>query len=74
MNTNGRKAAHCPSTPDEDPLQRITITLDVIADHRNEGLAADTLLNLLHRLRHEGVEVAWLTLEISSPISSPLSW
>ena len=74
MNTNGRKATHCPTARDEDPLQRITITLDVIADHRNEGLAADTLLNLLHRLRHEGVEVAWLTLEISSPISSPLSW
>ena len=74
MNTNGRNATHCPPTPDEDPLQRITITLDLIADHRNEGLAADTLLNLLHRLRHEGVEVAWLTLEISSPITKPLSW
>lgn len=74
MNTNSRKATHCPAAPDDDPLQRITITLDVIADHRNEGLAADTLLNLLHRLRHEGVEVAWLTLEISSPISSPLNW
>ena len=74
MNTNGRKTTRCPPAPDEDPLQRITITLDVIADHRNEGLAADSLLNLLHRLRHEGIEVAWLTLEVSSPISSPLSW
>jgi hypothetical protein len=74
MNTNGRKTAHCPTAPAEDPLQRITITLDVIADHRNEGLAADTLLNLLHRLRHEGIDVACLTLEISSPITSPFSW
>lgn len=53
-----------------EDFQRITITLDVIADHRNEALAADALLNLVHRLREEGVETAWLTLEVSCPLSS----
>ncbi len=54
-----------------EDLQRITITLDVIADHRVEALAADALLNLVHRLRQEGVDTAWLTLEVSGPV---LSW
>lgn len=53
-----------------EDFQRITITLDVIADHRNEALAADALLNLVDRLRQEGVETAWLTLEVSCPLSS----
>lgn len=67
MNVNGRKVGRCPDAPD---FQRITITLDVIADQRNEALAATALLNLVDRLRQEGVEPAWLTLEISCPLTS----
>ncbi|MGH9037863.1 MAG: hypothetical protein ACRD0O_19060 [Acidimicrobiia bacterium] len=67
MNTNGHKLCGRPPPGGED-FQRITITLDVIADQRNETLAADALLNLVDRLRQEGVETAWLTLEISCPL------
>lgn len=73
MNTNGRKAGRCPTGPGED-FQRIAITLDVIADQRNEALAATALLNLVHHFRQEGIETAWLTLEISCPLSSVPSW
>jgi len=73
MNTNGRKAGRAQPGPGED-FQRIAITLDVIADQRNEALAATALLNLVDHFRHEGVETAWLTLEISCPLSSVPSW
>jgi hypothetical protein len=69
MNINGHKAGSRPVAFSED-LQRITITLDVIADQRNEPLAAAALLNLVDHLRQEGVETAWLTLEISCPLTS----
>ena len=68
MNTNGRKPGYVDRLTD---FQRITITLDVIADQRNEALAADAILNLVDRLRQEGVQTAWLTLEISCPLSTP---
>lgn len=66
MNTNGHSASRCLDLPD---IQRITITLDVVADRHNEILATDALLNIVDRLRQEGVETAWLTLEISCPLS-----
>lgn len=69
MNINGQKTGGRPVAFGED-LQRITITLDVIADQRNEALAAAALLNLVDHLRQEGVETAWLTLEISCPVAS----
>ena len=71
MNTNGHKAGRCLDHPD---LQRITITLDVVADQRNEALAADALLNIVDRLRQEGVDTTWLTLEISCPLSNIPTW
>lgn len=67
MNTNGHKAGRFLDQPD---LQRITITLDVVADHRSEALATDALLNIVDRLRQEGVETVWLTLDISSPLTA----
>lgn len=67
MNTNGHRAGRCLDLPD---IQRITITLDVVADHRNEALAADALLNIVDRLRQEGIETAWLTLEISCALNA----
>jgi hypothetical protein len=67
MNTNGHKAGRCLDLPD---IQRITITLDIVADHRNEALAADALLNIVDRLRQEAVETVWLTLDISSPLTA----
>jgi hypothetical protein len=45
VNINGRKAGHCSEQLID--FQRITITLDVIADQCNEALAADALLNLV---------------------------
>jgi hypothetical protein len=71
MNTNGHQAGRCLDLPD---LQRITITLDVVADQRNEALAADALLNIVERLRQEGVDTTWLTLEISCPLSNIPTW
>lgn len=71
MNTNGHKTGRCLDLPD---LQRITITLDVIANQRNEALAADALLNIVDRLRQEGVDTTWLTLEISCPLSNIPTW
>ena len=71
MKTNGHRPPG-PTGPRDD-FQRIAITLDVIADQRNEALAAAALLSIVDRLRQEGVETAWLTLEISCPLS-PAPW
>lgn len=72
MKTNGHRPTPGPTGPGDD-FQRIAITLDVIADQRNEALAAAALLSIVDRLRQEGVETAWLTLEISCPLS-PVPW
>jgi hypothetical protein len=54
----------------DDWLQRITITVDIPADPGTETIAAGALLDVLNHLQHDGIQPAWITLEITGPTTT----
>jgi hypothetical protein len=53
---------------DEVGLRRVVVTLD-IDDRVGDVVAANAFVHLLEGLRHDGVEVAWASLEITGTVS-----
>ncbi len=51
--------------PDDDILQRITITLDIPGYHGTNIVAIHALLNVLSHLEHDGIRPHRTTLEIT---------
>lgn len=54
---------------DDEGLRRLVVTLDIAADDVVDVIAADAFLHLLEKLRADGVEVAWASLEITASLS-----
>ena len=69
MNTNGHKVSRCLDVPD---IQRITSTLDVVADHRKRNPRHRRPFNIVDHLRQEGAETIWVTPRHQLPADRPM--
>jgi len=56
-----------PDDPDDCPIQRFTITIDIPACLGTDTIPVAALLNLLNHLEHDGIRPYRTTLEITEP-------